>query len=151
MQLILLKPGSLLPVHLAPGHSRWDIVQYICTWIYIYKPICPRVCPVYMSCTFPKHRFGVRGRTWAFPVSGNLEFFINCVKLDTLSSKMSPECKISVISVTPGADSFSCYTRLFKIKKESEEDYPQYFSIQIWTRTLEVITIFPFQLCFVNN
>ena len=52
------------------------VVQYIFTRIYIYKPICPRVCPVCMSCTFPKHRFGVRGRTWAFPVSGNLEFLM---------------------------------------------------------------------------
>jgi hypothetical protein len=29
-----------------------------------------------MSCTFLKHRCGVRGRTWAFLVSGNLDFFL---------------------------------------------------------------------------
>jgi hypothetical protein len=46
------------------------IVQYICTWIYIYKPIYPKVCPVYMSFPFLIHRCGVRGRTWAFLLSG---------------------------------------------------------------------------------
>ena len=45
------------------------VVQYICMWIYIYKTICPWLCPVYMSCTFLIHRCGVHGWTWAFLVS----------------------------------------------------------------------------------
>jgi hypothetical protein len=68
------------PVYMSCVHRRTVhqyklciVVQYICMWIYIYKPICPWVCPVYI--TFLVHRCGVRGRTWAFPVSGNLEFF----------------------------------------------------------------------------
>jgi hypothetical protein len=52
------------------------VVQYICTWIYIYRPICPWVCPVYMSCPFLIHRCGVCGRTWAFPVSGKIWNFL---------------------------------------------------------------------------
>ena len=68
------------------------VVQYICTWIYIYKPICPWVCPVYMSCPFLIHRCGVRGRTWAFPVSGNLEFFtLCCISTEPLIFR-TPRC-----------------------------------------------------------
>jgi hypothetical protein len=72
--------SCLYPVYMSCVHRRtfhqynlYIVVQYIYTWI--YKPICPWVCPVYMSCTFLIHRCGDRGRTWAFPVSGNLEFF----------------------------------------------------------------------------
>ena len=35
------------------------VVQYICTWIYIYKLICLWVFPGYMSCPFL-----MRGRSW---------------------------------------------------------------------------------------
>ena len=60
------------------------VVQYICMWIYIYKLVCLWVCPGYMSCPFLIHRYGVGGRTWAFPVSGNEIWTFFCSSLCSL-------------------------------------------------------------------
>ena len=50
------------------------------------------VCPVYMSCTFLIYRCGVRGRTWAFPVSGSLEFFVSWLWLKLNENPKDKKC-----------------------------------------------------------
>ena len=66
------------------------VVQYICMWIYIYKPICPWVCPVYIDVVFVDGRGSFRcPEIWNFLLL--LSFFLFSKQIDIgCNKKVSP-------------------------------------------------------------
>ena len=135
------------------------VVQYICTWIYIYKVLCLCVCPVYMICLLgmmlwnrkwlglKKKLFvkksrslksfgGKRKGPWAFPAPGKEVGFLKIDK--TTEPRTNPDIEIRTWpknkTVCICQLSFQKFTLYFPYKCKSLWNWTLSVFIQSWSK-----------------